>query len=113
MCPMGKLLMTVVVLAALGAAGYFAWTRFMAPASSRACAKLADTCGLGDDGVDACKKVLDEAREASGNEAAAKLAKCLTEAGSCTEAAGCAAGSGLGMLSRSMLEFLDGLRQGN
>jgi len=108
---MRKLLLLVVLLGAVGALGYLGYQRFLAPASQRACQRVADRCGLGDDEVAACRKVIADVRESSGAEAASKLTSCLADATSCSQAAGCAAGTGLGLLSRSMLDFLDGLRR--
>jgi hypothetical protein len=111
---MGKpliLVLLVLLVAVVGVLGYLGYQRHLVPAGHRACARLADRCGLSPDHVSACRKVLGEVREASGGEAAGRLARCLSDASSCSMAAGCAAGSGLGMLSRSMLELLDGLRR--
>jgi hypothetical protein len=108
---MGKLLLVIVVLGALGAAAYLGYQRFLAPPGGRACARVAERCGLAEEQVRACERVVDEVRERGGAEAATRLVTCLGEAVSCSQAAGCAAGSGLGVLSRSLLELVEGLRR--
>lgn len=73
--------------------------------------RLVDRCGLDDKNVDSCERVVQEVRKASGDEAAARFGRCLVEAKSCTEAAGCATGLGTAALSRTVLEFVAGLRR--
>jgi hypothetical protein len=106
-----RALLALVVLAALAAGGWLAWTRYLAPAETRACKGLVDRCGLSPESANGCEKVVSEVRKASGDEAATRFARCLLEAESCTEAAGCATGLGTAALSRTVLEFVAGLRK--
>ncbi len=110
---MGKLVVLVIVLGSLAIAGYFGYQRFLAPAGPRACATVVGRCGLAPEQASACEKVVAEVRENAGADAAKKLTTCLLEADSCSETAGCVAGLGLGALSRSVLEFANGLRRAN
>jgi hypothetical protein len=106
-----KALLALLLLAALGAGGWFAWTRYLAPVEQRACRGLADRCGLSRETAGACEDVVVEVRRASGDDAARRFASCLVQATSCPEAAGCATGLGTAALSRTVLEFVAGLRK--
>jgi hypothetical protein len=106
-----RALLAVILLAALAAGGWFAWTRFLAPVETRASRGLVDRCGISKEHVDSCERVVEEVRKVSGDDAASRFAKCLVEARSCTEAAGCATGLGSAALSRTVLEFVAGLRK--
>lgn len=106
-----RALVTVIVLAVLAAGVWLVWSRTLAPVETRACRGLVDRCGLSRERVDACERVVQEVRKASGDDAASRFARCLAEASSCTEAAGCATGLGGAALSRTVLEFVAGLRK--
>jgi hypothetical protein len=105
--------LVLVVLLGLGVLGYLGYKRFLAPAEVRACDAVASRCKLDADQTKLCRRVVDEVEKAAGGEAADKLAKCLTESRTCPETAGCVAGSSASLLSRTTLEFLDGLRRGS
>ena len=104
-------LLLLLVVAGLGIGGYVGYKKFLAPAKARACDAVASRCKLTEDQSQACRRVVEEVEKVAGSEGAAKLTRCLTEAKTCVEAAGCAAGSGASLLSRTTLEFLDGLRR--
>lgn len=106
-----RALLALLLLAALAVGGWLAWTRYLAPVETRACKGLVDRCGLSAENGDACERVVAEVRKASGDDAASRFAGCLVEAKSCTEAAGCATGLGTAALSRTVLEFVAGLRK--
>ena len=104
-------LLLLLAIAGLGIGGYVGYKRFLAPVEERACDAVSSRCKLTKDQHQACRRVVEEVEKAAGADSAAKLARCLTEARTCVEAAGCAAGSGASLFSRTTLEFLDGLRR--
>lgn len=101
----------LLLVAAIAVGGWLAWTRYLAPVETRACRGLVDRCGLSPENTTGCEKVVTEVRKASGDEAATRFAQCLADSKSCTEAAGCATGLGTAALSRTVLEFVAGLRR--
>jgi hypothetical protein len=104
-----RTVLTVLLAAALAAGAWFVYTRFFAP-GPRACAAVADRCGLAGEQARSCERLLDEVRQADAD-AAERLTRCLADAESCAEAAGCATGAGSAVFSRAFIEFLDGLRK--
>ena len=104
-----RTVLTVLLAAALAVGAWFVYTRFLAP-DKRACAAVADRCGLSGEKADSCVRLIDEVRKADAD-AAKRLTSCLADAESCAEAAGCATGAGSAVFSKAFIEFLDGLRK--
>jgi hypothetical protein len=106
-----RLLVLILAIAAILIGGWLVYQRTIASAEARGCSRVAHLCSLEGDEIESCRRVIREVRESAGEEVAERLARCLETSGTCAEAAGCAAGVGVGALSRSLLEFLNGLRR--
>jgi hypothetical protein len=103
--------LVLLLVAGLAVGGWLGYQRFLAPVEQRACASLAGRCGLDADTRGSCETVVREVGKASGDEAADRFASCLSGAKTCAEAAGCVTGLGTGLLSKNVLEFVNGLRR--
>jgi hypothetical protein len=104
-----RMVVTVLLAAALAVGSWFVYTRFLTP-EKRACAAVADRCGLAGEQAASCERLIDEVEKADAD-AARRLTSCLADAGSCAEAAGCATGAGSAVFSKAFIEFVDGLRK--
>jgi hypothetical protein len=99
----------LVVIALLGAGGYFAWSRIARP-EKRACAKMSELCGDKDGAR--CEKDMDDMRKQLGDETVKKFDTCVADAKSCPEAAGCLIGAGASGVGDAMNKFLKGVGNG-
>jgi hypothetical protein len=101
----------LLVVAILGAGGYFAWSRIIKP-EHRACAKMADLCGEKAKGAADCERDMDDMRKNMGDEPVKKFDTCIADAKSCPEAAGCLVGAGASGIGDMMNKFLKGVGNG-
>lgn len=104
---MKKLLVTLVVLGAIAALGWYLYQRYMNP-EGRACRRLAELCGEQRANREECEERLASFKKAVGEAAHDKAMRCVGEAESCLGAVGCMAGAGLGGLG----QFMEGLIKG-
>ena len=97
----------LVLVAVIGAAGFFAYTRFLRP-EKHACSQLADLCGASDDKGTQCEDTFVKLRQAN-VEAANSSTRCLADAKSCPEALGCMAGATAKVGVGAVKDFLNGV----
>jgi hypothetical protein len=102
-----KKLLVVIVLAA---AAYAVYAFVIRPPEKRACARMAELCGLGEQGARQCTEVLDSLKK-SHPESVPKVATCVADAKSCAEAMGCASGAALSIGAGFLKGFVDGLQK--
>ncbi len=106
-----RTILALVLVVAVAIGGWLLYRRYLAPLEQRACDRVGDRCRLERGEIDSCRRAIAEVRKAGGDQAADRLASCLADSESCVAAAGCATGAGSSLLSRNLLEFLDGLRR--
>jgi hypothetical protein len=102
----------LLVLSVLAVAAYAVYAYVIRPPEKRACLHIAELCGLDRPGGEAerCSQTLD-ALEKSNAETAAQITKCVADAKSCGEAAGCASGAALSAGAGFAKDFLGGLQK--
>lgn len=108
---MKKLIIALLVLAALGGGAYLLYFKVLMPPQRRACIKMGRLCGGGElsgDGLARCEKVFEQVYRAGGHGRAGDAIDCILKAGSCMQGAGCMAGASLGLTG----DFFQGFRQG-
>jgi hypothetical protein len=98
---MRRIIFLAFVLALACAALWWFWLR---PSAGKACGRLSDLCGLpaGD-----CKEQLGKAPD----EIQTRLSRCVSEAKTCSEALGCAAGAGTRELEKAAKGAFDGFKK--
>ncbi len=101
-----KTLLGLIVIAGLGAGGWFVYTKYFTP-ERRACSRLAELCGEGKP-LERCDEKLGELKKLAGDEAHGKATRCIGEAKTCMKAVGCVAGASLSGVG----QFLQGLVEG-
>ena len=93
---------------AIGAVVYFA--AFRSTPERVMCTRVAKLCGA--DGkmkdLDACVADMEKVSDKVGSKRFKKTAQCVDKAGSCPEAAGCLAGTGVSIIHELLGEFLKG-----
>lgn len=82
----------LVALLLLGAGGLLGYRFLYGSATRRACSRMAELCGEKHD-AKKCEDDFAELRKIGGDESLEKPAKCMAEAKTCGEAAGCYAGA--------------------
>ena len=105
---MQGMLKFLAVVLILGGGGYAIWARFLAP-ESRACNRLATLCDESLKDRRECVDDLEKLRKTAGEEAVARMERCIAEARSCAEAAGCAVGTTFGGFVE---QFFRGMKRG-
>jgi hypothetical protein len=102
----------LLVIAVLAVAAYAAYAYVVRPPEKRACARLAELCGLDARGGESerCQDMLDALKKSSAA-SSARVTTCLSEAKSCGEAAGCASGAALSAGAGFAKDFIDGLQK--
>jgi hypothetical protein len=105
---MKKLLVTLLVLGAIGGGGYYAYKRFFAIDQKTACSKLAELCDAkGDEKRRQCEELFAKMEKVSGKESVQKSVTCVLESQTCAKSMGCMVGMGVGALG----EFLEGIKR--
>jgi hypothetical protein len=104
-----KKLLTIVVLAV---AAYAVYAYVVRPPEKRACARLAELCGLDASGSESqqCTSMMDTLKQ-SNAASVAKAATCVADAKSCAEAGGCVSGAALSAGAGFAKDFLGGLQK--
>lgn len=74
----------------------------------RACGRMSTMC---DQPPKECEDAFAELRKLSGPESIRKPIKCMMDANSCAESAGCLAGGGVNAIMKTGQEFLKGLQK--
>lgn len=106
---MRKFLGTLVILALLGAGGWYAYTTWLVPPEDKMCGRLAELCGTqGKHAPEQCPQHLRSFRKAAGDKAFQRASACIDSAESCLAAGGCIAGASVHGLG----QFLEGLVDG-
>ena len=114
---MKKFIILIVIFAAgVVYAGYYFTPQSM-PAllkpERRACSRLASLCSAKDGGetgdLKECAEALGQLRAQLGDEAARQPIKCMMEAGSCAEGAGCLGGAGVKAAAKGLGDFFKGM----
>lgn len=110
---MKKFLVLMVLLAAgVAYAGYYVAPDKMPLVihpESRACSRMASLCE--ERSQRECTEFFGELRKISGDEAIRKPIRCVMDAQSCGEAAGCMAGGGVNAVFKMGEQFLKGLNK--
>lgn len=107
-----KGIMTLLLLGALGAGGYYAWMHYLKP-EARVCRKLESLCGATvSKEPDECTRSIADLRVRIGEDGQQRLDSCMSEAQSCSAVMGCMAGASLSGVGGAMEEFLKGLSKG-
>jgi hypothetical protein len=104
-------LVVLAVLVVVALAGYVLLVR---PPERRACRRVAELCGFDPTGVetDRCTEMLRSLKQAN-MAAAASASKCVSDARSCAEAAGCASEAALRIGAGLVKDFVGGMHQAN
>jgi len=104
-----KGIMTLVLLGALGAGGYYGWMHFVRP-EARVCRKLESLCGSAvSKEPDECTRSIADLRARIGEDGQQRLDSCMSDAQSCSAGMGCMAGAGLSGMGGAVQDFLKGL----
>jgi hypothetical protein len=101
-----KTLLALILIAGLGAGGWFVYTRYFTP-ERRACSRLSELCGEGKQ-LERCEEKLGKLKKLAGAPAHQQATQCIGEAKTCMKAVGCVAGASLS----GMGQFLEGLVDG-
>jgi hypothetical protein len=103
-----KLIKTLIILAALGAAGYWVYSTFFVRPETRACAKIDELCGkhLPEQQIK-CEKAFAKLKDLGDGERVVKAAECVAKSETCAAAAGCVFGAGMGAVD----DFLKGIKK--
>lgn len=104
----------LAVLLVVGIGGGVAYAVTRSPERS-ACMKLGELCGAKNGTVEDLNQCVDEMkqfRKIAGDEAVDKGVKCVDEAKTCGEAAGCVAGAGVKGIQGVMNDFFKGFGKG-
>jgi predicted negative regulator of RcsB-dependent stress response len=101
-----KLLGTLLILALIAGAGWYAYNTWLRPPERQACLRLAELCGSeGDAKLDQCEERLGKLEEATGEQAFGETVACVEQAETCIKATGCLAGGAL----RGLGQFFEGM----
>lgn len=103
---------TLILLSLLALAGYGVYAFLLRRAGSDPCTRFAELCGIerqGDDS-DTCRRVALALKKTSVAESD-RMAACISEAKSCSEATGCTVGAALKTGADLAKGFLGGLQK--
>ena len=104
-----KGILTLIVIGALGAGGYYGWMHYLRP-EARVCRKLESLCGTAAArNPDECTRSVADLRARIGEDGQQRLDSCMSEAQSCSAGAGCMAGAGLSGIGGAVEDFFKGL----
>jgi len=108
-----KGIMILVLLGALGAGGYYAWTHYLKP-EARVCRKLESLCGssVSKGEPDECTRSVADLRARIGEDGQQRLDSCMGEAESCSAVMGCMAAAGLSGVGGAVEDFFKSLGKG-
>jgi hypothetical protein len=102
----------VLIFLILAAAGYGAYVFLLRPPEKKACARIAELCGIEQKGGNSeqCNQMFETLKKANADKAG-EVAKCMADAKSCGEVAGCTAGAAVTVGADLAKEFLKGLQK--
>lgn len=98
------------MLLVLAAAAYAAYAFVRRPPEKRACARMAELCGLGDQQVEQCVSALASLKR-SNAASVARATACVAGAKSCGETMGCVSGAALNFGAGFVTDFLTGVQK--